>query len=42
MDVEILSGGLDGVVAEHFFDLIEGCAGLQEILSVCMAQPIGR
>ena len=41
MDVQILSGGLDAVMAQHLLDLVNGCAGLQQVLRIGVAQPIG-
>ncbi len=41
VDVEILLGGVDVVMTQHLFDLINGLAHVKKILSIGVAQGIG-
>jgi hypothetical protein len=40
VDVDIALGALDALMSQHFFNLIDGSSGLQEILGIGMAKPI--
>jgi hypothetical protein len=42
VDVEVLLGGVDGVMAQHLFDLINRVTHVEEILGIGVAQSVGR
>jgi len=37
VDVEVLLGGVDGVMAQHLFDLVNRVAQVEKILGIGMA-----
>ena len=41
VDVEVLLGGVDVVMAQHLFDLIDGLAHVEKILGIGVAQSVG-
>jgi hypothetical protein len=41
MDVEVLLGRVDVVMAQHLFDLINGLTHVEKILGVGVAQRVG-
>ena len=41
VDGEILLGGVDGVMAQHLFDLINRPPHMEKILGIGVAKPIG-
>jgi hypothetical protein len=42
VDVEVLLGGVDGVMAHHLFDLINRVTQLEKVLGIGVAQSVGR
>jgi hypothetical protein len=40
--MEVFFGGVDHVVAQHLLHFIDGCAGLKQVLSVSVSEPICR
>jgi hypothetical protein len=41
VDGEVLLGGVDGVMAEHLFDLVNRVTHVEKILGIGMAQSVG-
>jgi len=41
VDVEVLLGGVDIVMAQHLFDLINGLTHVEKILGISVAQSVG-
>jgi hypothetical protein len=42
VDVEVLLGGVDGVMAHHLFDLINRVTQVEKVLGIGVAQSVGR
>jgi hypothetical protein len=42
VDMEVLLAGVDIVMAQHLFDLINGLAHVKKILGIGVAQGVGR
>ena len=41
VDVEVLLGGVDGVMAHHLFDLINRVTQVEKVLGIGVAQSVG-